>query len=57
MSQAEFPGNLPNGEGYRHWQYNPITVHAPNTVAAIFLGVICVMLLIVLLREKQARQQ
>lgn len=57
MSQSEFPANLPNEEGYRHWHYNPVTVNASNTVAAVFLGVICIMLLIALQRERQARQQ
>lgn len=56
MSPSEFPANLPNGEGYRQWHYNPITVNAPNTVAAVFLGVICMMLLIAFLRERQTRQ-
>jgi len=57
MNQPDFPNNLPNGEGYRHWQYNPVTVNAPNTIAAVFLGVICIVLLIILLREQQARHQ
>ena len=53
MSQPNFPDNLPNGEGYRHWQYNPVTVRADNTIAAIFLGVVCILLLIVILREQR----
>jgi hypothetical protein len=57
MSQSEFPDNLPNGEGYRHWHYNPVTVNASNTVAAVFLGITCIMLLIALLRERQNRHQ
>jgi hypothetical protein len=50
MNQPDFPDNLPTGEGYRHWQYNPVTVNASNTVGVIFLGVICIILLIIIMR-------
>jgi hypothetical protein len=57
MTEPSFPDNLPTGEQYRHWQYNPVTVNASNTIGAIFLGIICIVLLIILIRERQARQQ
>jgi Ni/Fe-hydrogenase subunit HybB-like protein len=57
MNQPEFPDNLPNGERYRHWHYNPVTVNAPNTVGIIFLGIVCIILLIILMRELKSRHQ
>jgi hypothetical protein len=51
MNQPDFPDNLPNGERYRHWQYNPVTVNAPNTVGVVILGLICIILIIMLRRQ------
>ena len=57
MSEPQFPDNLPNGERYRHWHYNPVTVKADNTVGAVFLGIICIILIIVLIRQLKAASQ
>ncbi len=56
MSQPEFPSNLPTGQGYSPWHYNPITVHISDSVGAIFLGITCIGLLILLLKERKARR-
>lgn len=55
MNEPQFAGNLPTGEGYRHWHYNPVHVNAPNTIGLLVLGIVAIILVIALLRERRRR--